>query len=137
MIKDEEFKELFECQINLENWNRIVEQTRRDIKELLKDYNKQKKRDIKELVKDYNKSNKLPKYRKNGVTAYIYNLDGTLISENAPTRVIRKLTQCSYCKIYYNFGIKSFYYDCGYIISKQQLTPSELKKIALNPQKWK
>ena len=67
MIKDEEFKELFECQINLENWNRIVEQTRRDIKELLKDYNKQKKRDIKELLKDNNKSNKLPKYRKNGV----------------------------------------------------------------------
>ena len=122
MIKDEEFKELFECQINLENWNRIVEQTRQDIKELLKDYNKQ---------------NKLSKYRKNGVTAYIYNADGTLISENAPTRVIRKLTQCSYCKIYYNFGIKPFYYDCGYIISKQQLTPSELKKIALNPQKWK
>lgn len=133
MIKDEEFKELFECQINLESWNRIVEQTRQDIKELLKDYNKQKKRDIKELLKDNNKS----KYRKNGVTAYIYNLDGTLISENAPTRVIRKLTQCSYSKIYYNFGIKPFYYDCGYIISKQQLTPSELKKIALNPQKWK
>lgn len=118
MIKDEEFKELFECNINLESWNRIVEQTRRDIEELLKDY-------------------KLSKYKNNRVTAYIYNADGTLISENAPTRVIRKLTQCSYNKIHHNFAVKPFYYDCGYIISKQQLTPSELKKIALNHQKWK
>lgn len=120
MIKYEEFKELFECQINLESWNRIVEQTRRDIEELLKDYDKQ---------------NKLAKYKKNEVTAYIYNADGTLISENAPTRVIRKLTQCSYNKIYNNFAVKPFYYDCGYIISKQQLTPSEVQEIALNPQK--
>lgn len=65
------------------------------------------------------------------ISAYIYNADGTLIRENAPTRVIRELTHCSYYKIYNNFSIKPFYYDGGYIISKQQLTPSEVQEIAL------
>lgn len=67
----------------------------------------------------------------NPLSVYIYNADGTLIRENVPTRVIRELTQCSYYKIYNNFAIKPFYYDCGYIISKQQLTPSEVQEIAL------
>ena len=65
------------------------------------------------------------------ISAYIYNSDGTLIRENAPTRVIRELTHCSYYRIYNNFSIKPFYYDGGYIISKQQLTPSEVQEIAL------
>lgn len=65
------------------------------------------------------------------LSVYIYKADGTLIRENAPTRAIRELTQCSYKKIYNKFAIKPFYYDCGYIISKQPLTPSEAQEIAL------
>ena len=67
----------------------------------------------------------------NQLSVYIYSADCTLIRENAPTRVIRELTQCSYHKIYNNFAVKPFYYDSGYIISKQQLTPSEVQEIAL------
>ena len=261
MIKYEDSKELFECEINWENWNRIVEQTRRDIAELLKDYKQPTKlarhetsyiyNEDGELVKEfetqldcarflggnnaticnylkrqwnykgyllsleklrpdiafamhrynrqhgnvfiegetkkripiysYNADGKLvgayetqyqwakvtkkgnsfikkadrivddrlvSKHRYDEATAkqmfketlakeptllsvYIYNADGTLIREKAPTRVIRELTQCRYSRIYNNFAIKPFYYDGGYIISKQQLTPSEVQEIAL------
>jgi hypothetical protein len=261
MIKYENSKELFECEINWENWNRIVEQTRRDIAELLKDYKQPTKLARHETSYIYNKDGELVKefetqldcarflggnkatvsnylkrqwnyngyllsleelrpdiafalhrynrehgyifihgdtkkripiysYNADGklvgayetqykwakvtkkgntfikkadrivnerlvsknrydeatakqkfketlakepilLSVYIYNADGELIRENAPTRVIRELTQCSYNKIYNNFAIKPYYYDCGYIISKQQLTPSEVQEIAL------
>ena len=261
MIKYENSKELFECEINWENWNRIVEQTRRDIAELLKDYKQPTKlarhetsyiyNEDGELVKEfetqldcarflggrnttisnylkrqwnykgyllsleelrpdiafamyrYNKEHgnvfiegetkkRIPIYSYNAdgklvgayetqyqwakvtkkgntfikkadrivderlvsknrydeatakqkfketlakepilLSVYIYNADGELIRENAPTRVIRELTQCSYSRIYNNFAIKPFYYDRGYIISKKQLTPSEVQEIAL------
>ena len=65
------------------------------------------------------------------LSVYIYNADGELIRENAPTREIRKLTKCPYNRIYNNFAIKPFYYDSGYIISKKQLTPTEAQEIAL------
>lgn len=261
MIKYEDSKELFECKINWENWNKIVEQTRRDIAELLKDYKQPTKlsrhetsyiyNEDGELVKEfetqldcarflggnraticnylkkqwnyngyllsleklrpdiafamyrynrkhgyifiqgdtkkripiysYNADGKLvgayetqyqwskvtkkgntfikkadrivddrlvSKHRYDAETArvkyketlakeptflsvYIYKANGELIRDNAPTRVIRELTQCSYSRIYNNFAIKPFYYDGGYIISKQQLTPSEVQEIAL------
>lgn len=261
MIKYEDSKELFECQINWENWNRIVEQTKREIAEALKDYKQPKqlarhetsyiynedgelvkefetqldcarflggnaatvsnylKRQwnykgyllsLEELRKDvafamhrYNREHgnvyiegdtkkRIPIYSYNAdgqlvgafstqyqwakvakkgnsfiknadrivddrlvsknrydaetarvkyketlakepnlLSVYIYNADGELIRENAPTRVIRELTQCNYHKIYNKFAIKPYYYDGGYIISKHPLTPSEAKEIAL------
>ena len=261
MIKYEDSKELFECKINWENWNRIVEQTRLDIAEQLKDYKQPTKLARHETSYIYNADGKLVKefetqldcakylggskaticnylkrqwnyggyllsleelrpdiafamhrynkehgnvfihgqtkkripiysYNEDGrlvaayetqyqwakvtkkgntfikdvdrivydrlvskhrydeatasqkyketlakertfLSVYIYTADGELIRENAPTREIMKLTKCSYNRIYNNFAIKPFYYDCGYIISKQQLTPSEVQEIAL------
>lgn len=100
MIKYEDSKELFECDINWDNWNRIVEQTKREIAELLKDY-------------------KQPKLLARHETSYIYNSDGELIKEFETqldcARFLggNKATICNYLKRQWNYK--------GYLLSLEEL----------------